>query len=487
MLLPVLASASLLSLALAPGATALVARGDGIVRAAVRAIPDLEPLPKLRSRQNVLDVINQRNGTRYAVEVAVGTPPQTQYLILDTGSPNTWFNPTCETSRVVEECMRYPRFDLSKSSSLRNLRASGLLLYGSGQAEIDWYSDTLKIGSATIKDQVIGVNVQSERIPLGILGVSPPLSGVNEYPYVLDSMVSQGLIKSRAFSLDLRGVDNPNGAIIFGGIDTGKYIGSFAKLPILPQSQSPRGGSRYYVHMNAVGLTLPDGTVLKSEELQTPVFLDSGATLSYLPTRIFEALANSFEGGAYEPDTGFYYLPCSATNLNGTIDFYFGDKVIRVALNDFIWQAGRYCLLGAVAEEREPVLGATFLRAAYVVFDQDQKNLHIAQGANCGENLVAIGSGKDAVPSRTGDCTELPTPTGTAASSRLDATRTNLPTMTFTGAVPTFDNGPGPAADPTSSGTLPLGSDVGNVAGKGVQVSLGVAAAVVAANLVLAL
>ncbi|KAL1836513.1 hypothetical protein VTJ49DRAFT_5053 [Mycothermus thermophilus] len=484
-----LADASLLSLALAPGASGLVARSDGIVRAAVRAIPDPDPAPNLRSRQNVIDVINQRNGTRYAVEVALGTPPQTQYLILDTGSPDTWFNPTCETSRVVAECRQYPRFDLSKSSSLRDLGVSDLLLYGSGQAEINWYTDTFTIGSATIKNQVIGINVASERIPLGILGVSPPVGGVNEYPYVLDSMVSQGLIKSRAFSLDLRGVHNPNGAIIFGGIDTGKYIGSFAKLPILPQSQSPRGGNRYYVTMSGIGLTLPDGTVVKSGELSTPVFLDSGATLSHLPTRIFEALASSFDGAAYEPETGYYYLPCSATNLNGTIDFYFGDKAIRVALNDFIWQVGPYCLLGAVAEEREPILGATFLRAAYVVFDQDQRNLHIAQAANCGENLVAIGSGKDAVPSRTGDCTELPTPTGTnASSSRLDVTKTHAPTATFTGPVPTLDDGPGPAADHTATGTLPLGTDdAGNAAGKGVQLSLGVAAAVAAANLVLAL
>jgi hypothetical protein len=53
----------------------------------------------------------------------------------------------------------------------------------------------------------------------------------------------------------------------------------------------------------------------------------------------------------------------------------------------------------------EPVLGDSFLRAAYVVYDQDNRNLHLAQAANCGSNLVEIGSGSDAVPSVTGDCT----------------------------------------------------------------------------------
>lgn len=58
-----------------------------------------------------------------------------------------------------------------------------------------------------------------------------------------------------------------------------------------------------------------------------------------------------------------------------------------------------------------PILGDTILRAAYAVFDQDNRNVHLAQAANCGENLVAISSGVDAVPSVTGDCpATTPTP-----------------------------------------------------------------------------
>ncbi len=55
------------------------------------------------------------------------------------------------------------------------------------------------------------------------------------------------------------------------------------------------------------------------------------------------------------------------------------------------------------------VLGDTFLRSAYVVFDWDNRNIHFAQSADCGENLVAIGKGANAVPSLTGDC-DLPAP-----------------------------------------------------------------------------
>lgn len=67
----------------------------------------------------------------------------------------------------------------------------------------------------------------------------------------------------------------------------------------------------------------------------------------------------------------------------------------------------------------EPVLGDSFLRAAYVVYDQDNANLHLAQAEDCGEDIIPIESGSDAVPSSTGQCTG---PTGTVASTPLFGT-----------------------------------------------------------------
>lgn len=280
---------------------------------------------------------------------------------------------------------------------------------------------------------------------------------MNEYDYVLDTMVDQGLIESRAFSLDLRGVDNPGGALIFGGIDTGKYIGALAKLPMLDRRQTPRGADRYYVTMTAVGLTMADGSVVRSEEISVPVFLDSGSTFSHLPRPIYQAFADAFDPDVmYDPRTGYYYVPCEVADLEASVDFYFGAKAIRVPLRDFIWHVQGYCILGVLPEDSEPILGDTFLRAAYVVFDQDNRNLHIAQAANCGTNLVAIGSGEDAVPSSTGLCTELPTAT-TAAGDGFDVTRTGrVPTNTFTGTGPTgVIIGPGPVASRISTSGAP--------------------------------
>ncbi|KAJ4305954.1 hypothetical protein N0V88_000744 [Collariella sp. IMI 366227] len=478
-MLPLLFAAALL----APVASS--AASDGIIRAPVNALRASAPAAKLRSRQNAIEVLNQRQGTRYAVEIEVGTPGQKMEIILDTGSPDTWINPVCETANVPEDCFAAARFDASKSKTLNSTGVQDILRYGIGNATIEYVYETVSIGSATISNQIIGVASESHSIPLGILGMSPPLTGENEYPYILDTMVDQGLIKSRAFTLDLRGVDNPTGALIFGGIDTGKYIGTLAKLPMLTPEQTPVGADRYYVTMTGIGLTLDTGEVVQSD-VTVPVFLDSGSTFSHLPTVIVQAIAGSFAESEYDPESGYYFVPCDVTDIDATIDFYFSKKVIRVPLNDFIWQVEQYCILGVLPEEEEPMLGDTFLRAAYAVFDQDNRAIHLAQAANCGENLVAIGSGEDAVPSSTGECTELPTPTGGGKS--LDVTRTRAPTAKFTGSAPTIVGGPGPAASKGSDGgdgPLPTDKAEGdkdkNAAG-GFGVAWGVMGAVVVGN-----
>ena len=42
------------------------------------------------------------------------------------------------------------------------------------------------------------------------------------YPNIIDDMVSQGLIATKAYSLYLDDYDSPTGSIIFGGVDSGK-------------------------------------------------------------------------------------------------------------------------------------------------------------------------------------------------------------------------------------------------------------------------
>jgi hypothetical protein len=57
---------------------------------------------------------------------------------------------------------------------------------------------------------MLGVGLWSEGFMAGILAVGPgeQFSG---YPTIVDTLVSQKSIPSRAFSLDLRSIDSPDG------------------------------------------------------------------------------------------------------------------------------------------------------------------------------------------------------------------------------------------------------------------------------------
>jgi hypothetical protein len=195
--------------------------------------------------------------------------------------------------------------------------------------------------------------LESYDIPVGILGLSPPTSDAQtQYSFVLDSMADQGLIESRAFSLDLRNVDDPNGSVIFGGIDTGKFIGSLEKCPILDAAETPSGADRYWITMTGVGITLPDGESQSSDAIEVPVFLDSGGTLSRLPTPIYQAIGDSFPGAQLDQSSGFYYVDCDVGQQPGSVDFTFNNKKIAVPYADFIWEADAgQCVVGLLPND----------------------------------------------------------------------------------------------------------------------------------------
>lgn len=67
-----------------------------------------------------------------------------------------------------------------------------------------------------LSQQIFGMAFNSEYIPVGIMGAGPNLDGWDsEYPLVIDSLVQQGYIQSRAFSLDIRGLDAEEGMLTY--------------------------------------------------------------------------------------------------------------------------------------------------------------------------------------------------------------------------------------------------------------------------------
>ncbi|RDA84093.1 putative aspartyl protease, partial [Ophiocordyceps camponoti-leonardi (nom. inval.)] len=402
---------------------------DGLLRFPIMAV---DPGGRrLRRRQNDVALAPQKNGFFYSIEVKLGTPPQAVSVNFDTGSDEFWVNPTCSKSADAAFCSSFGRFN--GSQTFVDVHRNGTVNYGTGFAKVEYGYDFMQLGSARVSQQLVGVATDSEFAVTGILGAGPSLDGwKSPFPTIIDNLATQGFTKSRAFSLDIRSLESHRGSVVFGGIDVQKFRGKLEKRPIIPAAQSPDGLTRYWVYLDGLSMNLPNGSkvaVLDKDNGQA-VLLDSGYTVSTLPDAIFSKILAAFPT-AQPPAAGdnLYRVPCDLAAARGSLDFRFGKTRIRVFYSDFIWRqaTGKSCVLGAARDDNFPVLGDTFLRAAYVVYDWDNRNIHLAPSHDCGSRLVPIGSGPDAVPSVAGECgpgaTASPVPPTTPSTTpRLNST-----------------------------------------------------------------
>lgn len=367
-------------------------------------------------RQDGSALGNQLRGNFYTIPLSIGTPGNRVDVVFDTGSWELWVNPICSKSRNPDFCAKFGR--LTDSKSIQNLKAQTNLTYGTGYAYIDYFQDTIAVGSARLSKQIFGVAKDSAFWETGIMGTGPSPRGFNDPKagyFFVDTLAKEGITKSRAFGLDLAGIESQRGSVVFGGVDKKKFRGTLQRLPIVPATNTPDGAARYWVTLD--GISLSSGDKYTQIVGSQTVFLDSGAQVANLPQPVVDQIVRVFPG-AKLAQYGQYQVDCSLRSSTNTLDFKFGKTTIKVSYNDFIYQypGSNYCYLGVqVAYGQMYSLGDSFLRSAYVVYDQDHQELSIAQSADCGTNLVPIGPGP-AGP-LVGDCDKPPVTSSTTSST----------------------------------------------------------------------
>lgn len=140
--------------------------------------------------------------------------------------------------------------------------------------------------------------------------------------------------------------------------------------------------------LTSVEAVSPSGTdTLTSRQFPIPVVLDSGTTLSYLPTDLAVQIWKEV-GALYSSDIQLAVVPCSMASSAGTFAFGFagpGGPRITVDMSELVlpltsgeapkFSSGPYkgqsaCEFGIQNFSSDPfLLGDTFLRSAYVVYD----------------------------------------------------------------------------------------------------------------------
>ncbi|KAJ0157334.1 Candidapepsin-3, partial [Colletotrichum tanaceti] len=403
------------------------------------------------SRQVEAKLAN-RSDVAYYAQLNIGTPPQAVYAQLDTGSFELWVNPDCTVLAAADQrfCEAVGFYDAARSSTAVSMRTSKTLRYGIGAANVSYVRDSLALAGSrsTMRQVQFGVATSSEDQFAGILGIGYG-EGVNtRYKNLVDELAAQGVTRTRAFSLALGSKDEQEGAIVFGGVDPAKFSGALARLPILPPDRAPDGVARYWVTMNALSLTPPSRRTRVYPGSRMPVFLDSGATLTLLPEPLADMIAADFGSPAVDAN-GFYPVSCALVRLDGTLDFDFDGVKIRVPYREMIRELPTTppaCYLGIAPSSDFTLLGDTFLRSAYAVFDLETDAAYLAQYTNCGTRTMPINRPEDIAAIR-GLC---PDPAGAAAPSPVINGTTTPPAS---GSGLGFGLGSGPGA----GSTLPTG------------------------------
>ncbi|KAL5598675.1 hypothetical protein BROUX41_003412 [Berkeleyomyces rouxiae] len=457
----------------------------------------LEKLQKRADGDAISVAIANRSDVAYYAQLDFGTPPQPIYVQIDTGSFELWVNPSCNSLTAGDKvfCEAVGQYDPETSSTSAGLKETKNLRYGIGAANITYFSDSIGMGgSASMNGVQFGVANSTEDQFAGILGMGYGSGTTTTYKNFVDELADQNITHSRTFSLGLGAKDNMEGVLVFGGVDSAKFSGPLTKLPIIPASKAPDGVPRYWVQMENITLTKPDGEVSAAYEgSDIPAFLDSGATLTLLPPKVADAIAADFGATEGVSSNGFYSVDCAMATASGSLDFAFNGLTVQVPYHEMVRTLATTppsCWLGMIPSTDFTLLGDTFLRSVYAVFDVDNECAYLAPYQNCGEELVSLGNGmtpsdvqglcKPAIVETSASATATATATATTTSaeaasetadrkdsktttSDLENTQTTEPTAEPTGLYPStggsaYFTGTGPKTThtpvPTGSGSV---------------------------------
>lgn len=357
-------------------------------------------------------------------------------VAIDTGSDELWVNPDCNDPELInsqqQECVANGKYSASQSSTNDIEKVVGpateSIQYGIGNVKMRYTTDDISLPNSDInlKSVQFAVATQTDDLNEGILGLSFG-NGTNlVYSNLVDVLYEQNVTRSKAFSVGLGNLNADNGGIlIFGGIDTKKFSGELLINPIEPP-QFPGDIHRYYLKLNSISMDR-NGQKSKYPGSDAVVVLDTGASFSYFPESILRAIARDI-GGQYSTDAGLYIVPCSLLDEDGTLDFAFGNGTIKIPIRDMIIQdsQAQACALAADKELADSgidiLLGDSFLRSVYAVFDQTTETIGLASYLNCGQNEQALpASGAGGIK---GECD--PTAKKGNAASRPVASSTTL-------------------------------------------------------------
>ncbi|KAF9592018.1 hypothetical protein IFM89_011601 [Coptis chinensis] len=245
----------------------------------------------------------------YFSKVGIGSPPKSQYLVIDTGSDVTWvqcqpcsdcyqqtdtiFEPSSSSSYASVACGTQQCTQLDVSAC-RNGSCLYQVSYGDGSYTVgDFVTETVTFGDSSKVDKIgIGCGHDNEGLFVGSAGLLGLGGGKLSFPTQ---------VKSTAFSYCLVDRDSTSASTLqFGpSAELTNGAGSSVTAPLVKNHQLD---TFYYIGLTGLSvggemLTIPPSMFSMDESGGGGVIVDSGTAITRLRTDAYNSLRDAFVKG----------------------------------------------------------------------------------------------------------------------------------------------------------------------------------------------
>ncbi|KAK3937740.1 acid protease [Diplogelasinospora grovesii] len=310
----------------------------------------------------------------YLAPVTIGG--QTVNLDFDSGSSDLWvFN----TQLAAQSTTGHTLFDPTKSTTFKMIQgASFSISYGDGSgAAGNVGTDTVNIGGATVTKQAIelatavSTSFVQDTQNNGLVGLA--FSKLNTVKPQQQKTFFDNVMPSLAeplFTADLR--KNAAGAYEFGRVDTTKFTGQMAWVPV----NTTNGFWQFATSGFAVGAST---SINKTATAQA--IADTGTTLMLVSQATADGYYSQVPGAANNAQVGGITVPCNATLPDLLVDVG-GVYTARVKGEDinFAQVQGNTCFGGVQPTTSDlQIWGDIFFKSQFVAFNGGNNSLGMAQ------------------------------------------------------------------------------------------------------------
>jgi hypothetical protein len=307
--------------------------------------------------------LNNYNDTEYIGPISIGTPPQDFVVVFDTGSSNLWVPSTTCTDAG---CKGKDKYNSAASSTYVKNGKPITIQYGTGSMTGYLAQDTVNVGGANVVNQVFGdattlANFFAGQPLDGILGLGYPAIAADSVTPVFDNMISQKLVAQPIFGVYLDSSSGNTGSqISFGSTVSSLYTGSFSYVPVSQQTYWSVNIQSVQVNNQAVACTSGCKGII-----------DTGTSVIVGPTAQVNAILSALNVKS----------DCSNYNSLPNLSVQMANTVFSVPPSIYVLKQGNSCaaLIQGELGASMWILGDTFIRAFYTVFDRGNNQVGFAK------------------------------------------------------------------------------------------------------------